>query len=282
MFRLANILVPTDFSELSSFALPYAVRLAQRLGASITMLHADPFVEPIDLVGGGILAHDAVRIDELRTLAEDRLAVFASEHVPAGVPVTRLTRVASPFVAIADVAAETGADLIVMGTHGRSGWRRALLGSVAETVVKETTVPVLTVRHASPSGGSFSRILCPVNFSDVSRVALEDAWVLAAACDAEVLVAHVVEAHVEGGEERFRAWVPPTIQGRLEYKELALGSEPAQQIVEFAEAEKCDLVVIGANRQRQSDTTVIGTTTESITRNAPMPVLVVARREESE
>ena len=276
MFSPKNILVPTDFSELSAYAVPYAVRLAERLDGSLTLLHADAFVEPIDLVGGGMLAHDAARVDELRALAEERLEEFAKAHVPRHVPVTRLTRVSSPFAAIPAVAAETGASLIAMGTHGRSGWRRALLGSVAETVVKETIVPVLTVRHESPAGGSFSRILCPVNFSEVSRQALEDAWVLAVSCDAEVLVAHVVEQHVEGGEERFRAWLPPSIEGRLEYKELELGSEPAHHILEFAEAESCDLVVIGANRRRQSDTTVIGTTTESITRSATMPVLVVA------
>ncbi len=282
MFSPKNILVPTDFSELSSFAVPYAARLAERLGGSLTLLHADAFVEPIDLVGGGMLAHDASRIDELRALAEQRLEEFAKVHVPSHIPVTCVTRVSSPFVAIPEVAAETGADLVVMGTHGRSGWRRALLGSVAETVVKETIVPVLTVRHPSPSGGSFSRILCPVNFSEVSRQALEDAWVLATACDAEILVAHVVEQHVEGGEERFREWVPDSIESRIEYKELALGSEPANHILEFATAENCDLVVIGANRRRESDTTVLGTTTESITRNAEMPVLVVAHRDVEE
>lgn len=282
MFSPKNILVPTDFSDLSAFAVPYAARLAERLGGSLTLLHADAFVEPIDLVGGGMLAHDPARVDELRALAEQRLEEFAEEHVPRHVPVTRLTRVSSPFAAIPAVAAEMGTDLIAMGTHGRSGWRRALLGSVAETVVKETTVPVLTVRHASSSGGSFSRILCPVNFSEVSRQALEDAWVLASACDAEVLVAHVVEQHVEGGEARFRAWVPPSIDGRLEYMELELGSEPAHHILEFALAESCDLVVMGANRRRQSDTTVIGTTTESITREATIPVLVVAHRDSDE
>jgi nucleotide-binding universal stress UspA family protein len=201
--------------------------------------------------------------------------------VPSHVPVTRLTRVASPFAAIPEVAAETGANLVAMGTHGRSGWRRALLGSVAETVVRETIVPVLTVRHASQSAGSFARILCPVNFTAVSRQALEDAWVLATACDAEVLVAHVVEQHVDGGEARFREWCPDSIESRLEYRELQLGSEPAHHILELATAERCDLIVIGANRRRTSDVTVVGTTTESLTRNAEMPVLVVAHREEA-
>jgi nucleotide-binding universal stress UspA family protein len=102
-----------------------------------------------------------------------------------------------PVPAILDTAEQEKADLIVMGTHGRSGLSRLMLGSVAERVLRETHVPVLTVRQSDGSSLSAAKgtqeILCLVNYTKLSRTALEYAVTLAACSGATVRVVHVVE-----------------------------------------------------------------------------------------
>ncbi len=140
-----KILVPTDFGDSSEAALAYAGDLAKALGAEIVVLHSYE-IPTVGFPDGTLVATAelAGRVLEGAKAGLDA-AVRKSE---AGVPVQTLVKQGDAWRTIVDCAEEVGAGLIVMGTHGRRGLPRALLGSVAEKVVRTASCPVLTV-HAN-------------------------------------------------------------------------------------------------------------------------------------
>ena len=143
--QFTHILCPVDFSDASDVALGYAVPLAQRFGARVTALHVYQLM--------GLIYPEDVLVDpmgtdaKLRRASEDRLAKAVGKFKTGGVQIATALREGLPFVEILEAAATLGADLIVMGTHGRSGIKRALVGSVTERVVRSSAVPVLSVRE---------------------------------------------------------------------------------------------------------------------------------------
>jgi nucleotide-binding universal stress UspA family protein len=145
-----RILVPTDFSEPSEAALDYAVAMATRFGASLHLIHViddDRMVTGMDGVAGFV--PEAPNVEGATRVAEARLAGVLSSADRARFYTTSLVLHGSPPRTIAETALDMRADLIVMGTHGRTGLTHVLLGSVAERVVRNAPCPVLTV-HARP------------------------------------------------------------------------------------------------------------------------------------
>jgi nucleotide-binding universal stress UspA family protein len=138
------LLVPTDFSECSKSALDQAVALAKKLEAEVVLMNAWE-LPVIGLPDGAIVATPewATRIMDA---CEKSLREEAARHAASGVKIRTLAKQGDSWRAILDVAAELPAEMIVMGTHGRRGLPRALLGSVAEKVVRTAECPVLTVR----------------------------------------------------------------------------------------------------------------------------------------
>ena len=145
MIRLTTILVPSDFSECSDAALRYGLELARRFDARLHLLHVvqDPLTQPWAAEGFSAPLFEAV--EKWQREAKARLA--------AAIPLSDVGRVtvsatvAWPYAEILRYAAANDVDLIVMGTHGRSGVSHMLLGSIAERVVRHAPCPVLTVRH---------------------------------------------------------------------------------------------------------------------------------------
>jgi universal stress protein A len=147
MTRITRILVPTDFSDTADAALDYAFGLAERFGASIQLLHVldDPFV----FEGMSAEAYIA-EAPALRTaMLEDARQRLRHRAVPrdGGVPVETEVLFGHGARTIAEYAAERDVDLIVMGTHGRTGFAHLMVGSVAERLVRIAPCPVLTVKH---------------------------------------------------------------------------------------------------------------------------------------
>jgi nucleotide-binding universal stress UspA family protein len=145
---IANkIIFPTDFSEASHHALQWATSLARDSGAALVIVHVE---EPPMAYGGGEMYYP---LDEPN---REHLQQSLSEVQPTDPMVPCIHKLLSgdPAAAIAQVAESEGADLIVMGTHGRTGLTRLLMGSVAEAVVRKAPCPVLTVKQpaAIPAG----------------------------------------------------------------------------------------------------------------------------------
>jgi nucleotide-binding universal stress UspA family protein len=148
---ITKILAPTDFSEDSARALEYAEEIARKFGAEIVMIHVDQPLAPVIIApefGTGFDMGAVSRLaEEQRLLAQRELDTIASRLREAGLKSRGLLKVGAPFLEILTAAHSENADLIVMGTHGRTGLAHVLMGSVAERVVNRANCPVLTVRH---------------------------------------------------------------------------------------------------------------------------------------
>jgi nucleotide-binding universal stress UspA family protein len=147
MSEIRRILVAVDFSEPSRLAFDYAANLGEKFGADVDVLHVwevPAFVPP----GGVVVVGNASAslADMVKKAAEEGLERFIADGVKRGVRI-REAHVQMGYPAHTIVEAAVGYDLLVLGTHGRSGVSRVLLGSVAERVVRHAPCPVLTVRN---------------------------------------------------------------------------------------------------------------------------------------
>jgi nucleotide-binding universal stress UspA family protein len=142
--RIRHILVPTDFSEGSVRAFETALEMARDSGAIMTLLHVQHV--PTSVFPDVILPMAPEMMRDAEHSTELVLDEWCGRAHAAGVPCDRRTVIGATHVEICDTAEEIDADLIVIGTHGRGGLSHALLGSVAEKVVRKAPCPVLTVR----------------------------------------------------------------------------------------------------------------------------------------
>lgn len=141
MIRLKHILTPTDFSDYSSVSTEYAVELAKKFNAQLHFLHVlEVHASATPTFGGGLAISSLIK--ESREHSETSLAELAGDTGAICVSAE-----GQPFMEILRYANEKEIDLIVMGTHGRTGLDHVLLGSVAERIVRKSACPVLTIRH---------------------------------------------------------------------------------------------------------------------------------------
>ncbi|HEY6418735.1 MAG TPA: universal stress protein [Candidatus Binataceae bacterium] len=151
MPTFTKILAATDFSEDSTLALGYAEELARKFGAEISVLHVDQPLAPVmaspELGPAMDLGAMTQIAEEQRVLAQRELDKIVARLRDSGLKARCQLKVGSPFLEVIHTAQADGADLIVMGTHGRTGLVHVLMGSVAERVVQKAHCPVLTIRH---------------------------------------------------------------------------------------------------------------------------------------
>ena len=143
VLTLRHLLVPVDFTETSERALEYAVEMARKFESSITVMHA--YQIPVYGFPDGAYITGADLASQLSNVAQQRLDGVVSSLKASGVPMSSVLRDGVPWEEINAVATETHADLIIIGTHGRRGLARALLGSVAENVIRTSTLPVMVI-----------------------------------------------------------------------------------------------------------------------------------------
>lgn len=288
--KIQTILCPTDFSDLSTFALEHARELARCSQARLVVMHADMFMPPPYFT-----AFQVEELNETMNASRKGLAAQLSEYVQQHVPPSSNVKAdwevveSPPIPAILQTAEKVHADLIVMGTHGRSGFTRVMLGSVTERILRETDRPVMTVRHKQGSEHhpfAIRQVLCPYNFSDVARDALQFALAWAGCFQSKLTLLHVAEtAEVseDALQEQFtRACesIPESLRQQCAIEQVVIRhhGNPAEQIVKEAVARGVDLIVLGGQHKRFIDSTVIGTTTVRVTRHAPCPVVTVIRK----
>lgn len=145
MFPLKKILCPTDFSEPARLAIDVACELAARFRARLLVLHAvSPLAalpQPDTFQSFDISAY----LEEMLASARRTMDLLIKEKVPSGVSVDTMILTGSPWEEIVHVAGDQGVDLVVIATHGLTGWRRFVFGSVTEKVVRLSPCPVLTI-----------------------------------------------------------------------------------------------------------------------------------------
>ena len=150
MLTLRKILCPVDFSDLSLNALSIAVDLASKFQSELHLLHVFEGYDAISLNPELALTPMPEWLPKLRELCRDKLAALPDAELAARCPaIVRVNQQGSAIHEILDYAAHQKIDLIVLATHGRTGLKHLLMGSVAENVVRSATCPVLTIRGAS-------------------------------------------------------------------------------------------------------------------------------------
>jgi nucleotide-binding universal stress UspA family protein len=285
-FGFRRVLVPTDLSDFAALALRYAALMRERAGSELTLLYADETYLPVDLLEAP-LGYYLENAPQSREKLQQKFTEYAKAQI--GGKFETVVVQDSPARAILNTAKSIRADLIIMGTHGRRGVRRAILGSVTENVLHEVEAPLLTITPLLMGGRAttVSRILCPVNFTFIAREALQEACRFAQLFGAELSVMYVVEGlppdRVGQIESAFRQWVDPQVRDQCRFTKLVVrDGDPAERVLAAAFEQTSDLIVVGAQHKFFSDATVIGTTTQRITRFARCPVLTVARKAKPE
>ena len=201
MIEIQRILCPIDFSDHSRRALDHAMAIARWYKSTVTVLHV---FSPAPLAGFGptsAFAPVVLTPADFEQLLADTKAFAETERAP-GVAIAALVREGHTAGAILEQAIGMAADLLVIGTHGRFGLERLLLGSVAEKVLRRARCPVMTVPTQSPDAVPagpvlYRRILCPVDFSDASSNALAYAISMAQEANGQLTVLHVAAHEFE-------------------------------------------------------------------------------------
>lgn len=272
----SRVLCPVDFSEPSGAALRYAKLLSEATPGALTVLHTHSWEAPAYFTESQL---GALKQQFERSLsdADGALERFIAQECP-GCDASRMILDAAPVDGILRAAREKGADVLVMGTHGRSGLNRFLLGSVTERVLREATIPVLTVRSgmsAAEGTGGIAKILCPVNDSPVARQALQTAANLASLLRAELTVLHVEEPHRAVSAPDACQWLSADQRAECKVQQVKSHGEAVEETLKLAGEMGADLLVIGARHRAFHDTTVLGTTSIRVIRHSPVPVLTV-------
>jgi nucleotide-binding universal stress UspA family protein len=289
-----KILCPTDFSSGSQHAVRVAVRVATHTGAELVLAHV--WHPPLFAFAGGD-PFPAEAIQQVVKEKERGLAAATNEAIKLGAPrVTSRFLSGAPWDQLVELLrGDEAFDLVVMGSHGRTGITRVLLGSVTEKVVRHAPCSVLATR-APGDATSFAHILCPIDFSDSSRHAVERAAQFAAPTGAGITLLNVIELPVTYTGETFGVDFLQGIEQRsaglleewasdLRSKvavpvatEIKIGS-PGMQTLAFLDHDPTfDLVVIGSHGRTGLGRVLLGSVAEMIVRHAACPVFVARTR----
>ncbi len=277
-FQPKSILCPVDLSAASPGVLRWAGLLAATYSAKLHILHAEWVDYPRYFLPSqeGELAASAART---RSAIRGDLEKVLDENVPAQTPREITVLEGHPVEKILEYARQQKPDLIVMGSHGRSGLARLRLGSVAENVVQQTSLPTLVVRAPKdkPAPAKIANILCPVTLDEDANHSLTIAADLAARTGAHLIVMHVEEEGASSGAiaKPLCDLVPADVRGRCEVIEVMRQGNAAEQILLAAREHHADLITLAARHRRFLDFTVIGSTTEKVMRHADAAVLVL-------
>jgi len=296
--KIETILCPVDFSANSELALRYALAVAAQHEARVAVMHvlphilADPDIYPY-------LSEPVLPTGETRDRAFEQLGKFVHRALERKIPVDVILEDGDVVDELVNKAESLPADLIVMGTHGRRGFTRLLMGSVTERLLRRATRPVLSVSPHAPGpsgdGATFRRILCPMDFSPSSLLGLDMALTLAGD-EGHVTALHVVEFYVdvavgeavafdldsvreqhrEQALQKLQEVVPEKARSRTSLEIAALDSGGAyKEILRAAEREQSDLIVMGVMGRSAADMLFFGSTTNHVVRAASAPVLTV-------
>lgn len=295
MSAFKRLLVPTDFSEFGRVALEHAVLLAKFYGSEILALHVlDGAPNPLLPEPPG--AHRLTQ----REVAEHHLARFVEPAAASRVPARFEVVEGVPAKQILERAAAWPADLVVIATHGHGGFERLVLGSVTEKVLRKAACPVLTVpnppdRAVRPPSVLFSKVLCPIDFSDTSRAALALAADLVEQTKSHLTVLHVLENLPEedpralmhfnipeyrsfleiDAREKLKDVVTDALRARIPVETRIVAGKAWVEALRVAVEIEAGLIVMGVQGRSPLDLAIFGSTANHLTRRAPCPVLTI-------
>jgi nucleotide-binding universal stress UspA family protein len=296
MIAIQRVLCPVDVSDFSARALAHAVALARWYSAEVIVLHVYTAIPAPASIAAGVAKPTLAETDRQRT--EEWVHSFAAPLLPSDVLSRVEIREGAAVAGILDAA--EGADLVVIGTHGRGGFERLLLGSTTEKVIRKAPCPVLTVPPGTEDAAlhvpdALKRIVCATDFSPSSDRAVEYALSLAQEADARLTLVHVLDwpfleqgaspldqslaaarQHVlDNLSAQLRLAVPDEARTWCEPEEVIVSGRPHREIVRLASEKAAGLIVMGVHGRGALDRAFYGSTTSQVVRHAACPVLTV-------
>ena len=288
MDRIQKVLCAVDFFPASEAALFHATSLARNYGAELHVLHVIP---PVSSVFSSD-KHTAELVKKADEDSQFRLEAMAKRAEASGVKTTFEIRFGEIDQEIINGIDEQGADLIVAGTHGRRGFQHWLMGSVCERLLRRVSIPILTVANPKKrvSVGNIQKILLATDLSDNSSETAGWALSIADKYGADIALLHVTDFVMGGVPNLYR---DSLIQGiNLEMKQLLPADAvkdlhvaacvefgiPFRVILDLAEKERMDLIVLGTHGKSALERTLLGSTAERVLRGAPCPTLAIPPR----
>jgi len=294
-----NVLFATDFSPTSESALPYAAAICRRFGGTLHMAHVLSEAGLLMMSGGVDYVSMGTIYEDAENEAKERLNQI-SEHIE-GIPHRNYVRYGQVWRNLATIIADNEVDLLVVGTHGRTGFGKLLLGSVAEDILRHASCPVLTVgpkvtgraklpelsshgRDLAPPELELRQILFATNFARNAALAAGDAVVLAKEFRSRLTLMHVIEDYAElGGApgpiedslHRLRELVPRNAQ--LQYVPetlLEFGNAP-DRILKAAAEREADMIILGARSPELGTTHLPWSAAHHVIAQARCPVLTI-------
>ncbi len=290
---ITRVLFATDFSACADRAMGYALSLAGIWKAELrvmTVLELYPGMDPDYTV-------NKMYLDHLRSEANRQLSAVEARAKAAGQPVTMRIETGIPSQAVQTVAESIGADLLVVGTHGRTGLDHVLIGSTAERVVRMSPCPVLAVKAdkgaaSAAATSTIKRIVVPIDLSTCSLDALEYAVQFAKPLGATITILHAMEPVAYGLDfslSHAKEW-----KEQRDYLEKRLGvlaacltahgiqadhvlkpGLPADSIASYVTQQKFDLMIMGTHGRRGISHVLVGSIAGAMLRHAPCPVLTI-------
>ena len=278
----SSILHPTDFSESAKSALRLAAGLAATQGATLHIVQVET-----------LHGEDTAREDALDTYVATARCLLDKTHANGQVELKASTlRSVLAFEGIMQATTDHRPDLIVMGTHGRTGFSKLLMGNTAEKVLRHAPCHVLTVKAgtAIPEDGVFRKLLVPVDFSPCASRGLDGARAARSGDDSVIHLVHVVEpippmyyaGHISSRfeldldlrdriEDSIRTWSGDIPASKVVITE----GSPAREIVQLAELLRVDLIVMSTKGLSGAEHLLVGSVTERVCRFASVPVLTM-------
>jgi len=289
MVRFQKILCPVDFFKPSKQAFQYAVKLAANYEARVHALHVVAPVIPA-AYGAPFSAQDLTA--DLEKESKRLLQKLQTEAGKSGVRVTTEVRLGDIDIEIRRAVDAQKADLVVMGTHGRRGFERLVMGSVAERMLRHCPIPLITVgpgRKGASTPPDIRRILVTTDFSAGTRDAVEYALSIAQECQAKVTLLHVLhdlaadirgkyhEPLLRGIETELKKLIPEDALDWCDVETRIESGLPYEFIPKFLHSEKFDLLVMNIHGKNIVDRVLLGSTAERTVRAAAetCPVLLI-------
>lgn len=287
-----HVVCPVDFSECSSRALAHAAAVAAWYGATLSLVHV---WTPTAMLRPGDLPV-AILVPEERVEMNQQLAALAAPYQAKGLVVTPMLREGSAVGEILEAIREERGDLLVLGTHGRGGFERLLLGSVTERLLHKSPCPVLTVPPlAGPAEAkvAYKKIVCALEQTVNPGPGFAAALSLARENDSALILVHVVEpiqnppglstfdvsAYQSGLNQEWKRslheLVVATAKEWDRVTEHVPVGKPSTEILRIAEESGADLIVMGVQSRGALDLTLFGSTSQHVVRRARCPVLTV-------
>jgi nucleotide-binding universal stress UspA family protein len=298
MIRLERILCPTDFSKFSFRAADYAVALGRHYDAEVHFLHVIPsaLIHPEQYP---YVAEAIPLAPEFRKRALERLDAFVALSRAEGVRTRFNVAEGAPVNAILEAAEADRASLLCLGTHGREGVERLVLGSVAEKVLRKARCPVLTVSEPgderAPKEAVFRNILCAVDFATLSLKAVEYCLSLAQEAGGRLTLVNAVEwfpdeptwigspnvsDYRKEMEEQVRTRLEEIVpRGAREWCDVSVvvrSGKAYRELLAVAAERKADLIAMGVRGRNPLDLMLFGSTTQHVVRHAECPVLTIS------